>query len=95
MSKKTKITKPQQLPDNHEERLDDDIVEPLDDQEDNGPFVEEYEPEIDPDDSENDDEYYISKAKTNSCIKNNYCNRCDGSPHEPEGLCHCVCHDIA
>jgi hypothetical protein len=95
MSKK-KTTKPID-PKPEDLRLDDEEVTEgtIDSDEDERALEGEYEPEIDPDEEENDDEHFISKAKMNSCIKNNYCSKCDGSPHEPEGLCHCVCHDIA
>ena len=84
---------------------DEDNLDP-DDLNDNDPSLEEeYEPEIDEEEDDEsadeeeelhgESEHYNSKAKIHSCIKNNYCSKCDGTPHEPEGLCRCTCHDIA
>ena len=95
MSKKPKKFTPKEK---HEDLpLDDESLDEntIDSEDEESVLEEEYEPEIDPDEDENDDEYFISKAKTSPCLKNNFCKRCDGSPHEPEGLCYCPCHDIA
>lgn len=75
-----------------EDEVDQELIE-----EEETEVESEYEPEIDEDEIEESDdesEHYISKAKVNSCIKNNYCSKCDGTPHDPEEFCRCVCHDL-
>lgn len=86
-----KSTKPDPI-DN--EPLDDDFLENEESEEEE---EDDYEPQIDPDEEEfeEDENEYFIKTKDNKCIKNNYCSRCEGTPHDPEGYCSCRCHDIA
>lgn len=72
---------------------DDEPLEEAGTDDSEEPTIDTEEEEIDEDNE--DSEHYISKAKVNSCIRNNYCSKCDGTPHEPEEYCHCRCHDIA
>lgn len=73
---------------------DDEPLEETNDSEEE-PTIDTEEEEKEIDEDNEGSEHYISKAKINSCIRNNYCSKCDGTPHEPEGYCHCRCHDIA